>query len=157
MQTFRAASRAPRARLFFPSSYPIVGKRFAQQSYGNEQSGHEQASKDTPNPKAHMEHPGPEAPADQGKGKPKEPSSSGQSSQASSGQSSQKSSSQSTSHGGSPAIHNPKSAKEQDDPGVKKHNDEMRNRSDRTHNQLSESENKVDKKFWSGKLLWYID
>lgn len=51
---------------------------------------------------------------------------------------------------GRPAIHHPKSAAEKDDPEVKKHNEEMKKRSDQTVNQLSEKDNKVDKKYWTG-------
>lgn len=91
------------------------------------------------NPKSHLEHPGPEAPASKGTDK-KSSSSSGD---------------QETSHSGSagPKIHRPESAAEKTDPEVRKHNEEMEKRSDRSVNQLSEEDNKVDKNFWKGELL----
>jgi len=86
------------------------------------------------NPKSHHEHPGPEAPAQKGT------------------TSSSSSSSRQKSDDPSPALHRPKSAAEKDDPEVRKHNEEMEQRSERTTNQLSEEDNKVDKKFWSGDV-----
>ncbi|EXJ57416.1 hypothetical protein A1O7_07764 [Cladophialophora yegresii CBS 114405] len=97
---------------------------------------------DQGNPKADLEHPGPESPA-AGKG-------ANQSSSQSSDQSG--SQSDSSSKGGSPAIHRPRSAAEKDDPEVKKHNEELENRYERTENQLSEKDNKVDKQFWKGDV-----
>ena len=94
------------------------------------------------NPKSHLEHPGPEAPASKGTAN-KSSSSSGSSS------SSPKSQSSSSGDAG-PAIHQPKSAAEETDPDVKKHNQEMENRHERSANQLSEKDNKVDKNFWKG-------
>jgi hypothetical protein len=87
---------------------------------------------------SHKEHPGPEAPSTKNQ---------------SSSQSSSKSDSSSEGKG-RPAIHHPQSAAEKDDPEVKKHNEEMRQRSDQTANQLSEEENKVDPKFWKGEYIW---
>lgn len=84
-------------------------------------------NKDTPNPKADQEHPGPKAPAD------KETQSEG-----------------SGSTTGKPVIHSPGPPPEQKDDEVKAHNKEMEKRSDRTVNQLREEDNKVDKNFWSG-------
>jgi len=100
-----------------------------------------QQGQDQPNPKANLEHPGPEAPAKKGTA-----SSSNSSQTQSSG------SSETTSKGGSPAIHRPDSAAEKDDPEVRKHNEEMEQRHERSVNQLSEEDNKVDKSFWSGDV-----
>jgi len=100
-----------------------------------------QQGQDQQNPKANLEHPGPEAPAKKGTA-----SSSNSSQTQSSG------SSQSTSQGGSPAIHRPESAAEKDNPDVRKHNEEMEQRHERSVNQLSEEDNKVDKSFWSGDV-----
>ena len=105
----------------------------------------EQASKDEPNPRADLEHPGPEAPANKGTA-----SSSSSSSQSQSQSDGAKENTE-TSHGGSPAIHRPKSEAGPEDPDVKKHNEEMEQRSDRSVNQLGEKDNKVNKKFWQGK------
>ncbi|KIX99867.1 uncharacterized protein Z520_04503 [Fonsecaea multimorphosa CBS 102226] len=88
-----------------------------------------QQGTDQNNPKANMEHPGPEAPAT-GKGG----SSSGSSSSS------------------QPKIHSPKSAAEKEDPEVRKHNEELEQRHERTVNQLSEDDNKVDKQFWKGDV-----
>ena len=55
----------------------------------------------------------------------------------------------------SPAIHQPSSPKEDSDPEVKKHNEEMKNRAEKSANQLSEDDNKVDKNFWKGKLPYH--
>jgi hypothetical protein len=87
---------------------------------------------------SHLEHPGPETPA-----------------QKSSGSTSNTQSSQDQSSGsgdkGRPAIHHPQSAAEKDDPEVRKHNEEMRQRSEQSVNQLSEEDNKVDPQFWKGE------
>jgi hypothetical protein len=120
--------------------------RLAHQSYGNEQSGMEQGT-NLKNPKSHLEHPGPEAPATKGSIDKKSSSSSSSSSEQSSGNQ------DSTSNGARPAIHRPKSAAEKTDPEVRKHNEEMEQRSDRSVNQLSEEDNKVNKNFWKGTLL----
>lgn len=97
---------------------------------------------DQKNPKADMEHPGPEAPAKKGTD-----TSSSSSSKSQSG-----TSSETTSQGGSPAIHRPKSAAEEEDPEVKKHNEEMEGRHERSVNQLGEQDNKVNKNFWKGDV-----
>jgi len=138
----RLASRAPRVSRRVPLlSSSTQPRRLAHQSYGNEQSGMQQGQ-DQQNPKANLEHPGPEAPAKKGTA-----SSSNSSQTQSSG------SSQSTSQGGSPAIHRPESAAEKDNPDVRKHNEEMEQRHERSVNQLSEEDNKVDKSFWSGEFI----
>ncbi|EXJ87820.1 hypothetical protein A1O1_04747 [Capronia coronata CBS 617.96] len=93
------------------------------------------------NPMSHLEHPGPESPASKG---------TATSSSSSSSESQSDKTSDTTSQGGSPAIHRPKSSAEKDDPEVRKHNEEMEQRSDRTPNQLSEEDNKVDKNYWKG-------
>ena len=132
----RSISRAPRAQLFSPlRSQPI---RAAHQSYGNDQSGHQQS--DAKNPKEHLEHPGPEAP---------DTTSSSGSSGSSDKQVGGGSSSQ-ASDGSKPAIHHPESAAEKENEDVRKHNEDMRNRAEQTTNQLGESDQKVDKGFWSG-------
>ncbi|KIW84174.1 hypothetical protein Z517_03423 [Fonsecaea pedrosoi CBS 271.37] len=124
----RMAARPVRAPRRLPAlSYPAHPRRFAHQSYGNEQSGMQQGTNQE-NPKSDMEHPGPEAPAT-GKG-----------------------GSSSSSQGASPKIHSPKSAAEDNDPEVRKHNEELEQRHERTVNQLSEDDNKVDKKFWKGDV-----
>jgi len=123
---------------------PTQSVRLAHQSYGNEQSGMEQGT-NLKNPKSHLEHPGPEAPASKGSDKKSSSSSSTQSSD------DQEKSDQGGSPG--PAIHRPKSAAEKTDPEVRKHNEEMEKRSDRSVNQLSEEDNKVDKNFWKGESL----
>lgn len=128
----RTVSRASRARLL--AVKPSYTYRAAHQSYGNDQSGHPQS--DAKNPKEHLEHPGPDPPAAK---------SSGSDTKVGGG------SSESSSQGGSPAIHHPESAAEKDDPEVRKHNEEMRNRAEQTANQLSEDEQKVDKQFWKGR------
>ena len=89
-------------------------------------------NKDTPNPKADQEHPGPKAPADKGAAQSAQPQSSGSSS------------------GVKPVIHSPGPPPEGRDAEVEAHNKAMEKRSDRTVNQLHEEDNKVDKKFWSG-------
>ena len=85
------------------------------------------------------EHPGPEAPSTSKGGNQ------------GSSQSQDHKSSQSSGPGAGPKIHQPKSAAEKENPEVKKHNEELEQRYERTANQLSEKDNKVDKHFWSGK------
>ncbi|KIW93961.1 uncharacterized protein Z519_05276 [Cladophialophora bantiana CBS 173.52] len=124
----RVATRPVRVPHRFPAlACPSQPLRSAHQSYGNEQSGMQQGTEQK-NPKANMEHPGPEAPANS------------------------KGGSSSTSGGGSPKIQSPKSAAEKDDPEVRKHNEELEQRHERTVNQLSEDDNKVDKQFWKGDV-----
>jgi len=53
---------------------------------------------------------------------------------------------------GSPAIHHPKSAAEKNDPEVRAHNEDMRNRHEVSTNQLGEKDNKVNPKFWKGDV-----
>ena len=100
-------------------------------------SGHAK-DEDAKNPKEHHEHPGPEAPASKGTAQ-------------SSSSESQSSGSQNSSSGAKPAIHQPGQPDQSKDAEVEAHNKEMEQRSDRTANQLKESDNKVDKKFWSGE------
>ena len=99
------------------------------------------------NPMSHLEHPGPESPAS--KGTANKASSSSSSKGADPSSSSQKQSSRSnetTSHGGSPAIHRPDAGEESTDPDVKKHNEEMEHRADRSVNQLGK-DNEAGQKF----------
>jgi hypothetical protein len=136
----RQVSGTARVTRHFPVlSYLTQSKRLASQDYGSKQSGMEQGINQK-NPKADLEHPGPESPSASKGGN--------QASNQSSGQ--RGSQSKSTSQGGSPAIHRPESAAEKDDPEVRKHNEELENRYERTANQLSEKDNKVDKNFWKG-------
>jgi len=95
------------------------------------------AQSDKKNPQEQLEHPGPEAPASKS-------SSSTQNSSSDTNQSSDKKA--------SPKIHHPQSAAEKEDPEVKKHNEEMRQRSDQSVNQLGEDDNKVNKNFWKGDV-----
>ena len=83
---------------------------------------------------SHLEHPGPETPAS------KDPTGSSSPSQTSSDSGQE----------AKPAIHHPTSAAERDDPEVRKHNEELRNRHEQSANQLSEDDNKVNKNFWKG-------
>ena len=138
MQALRAISRVPRAGLIPGAS--SIPRRYAHQSYGNEQSGHSGSSDQTP--KRNLEHPGPESPAEQGK-------STSSSSQQGSGP---KSHTDAKTDRGRPAIHQPESAAESEDPEVRKHNEEMRHRSDKSVNQLSEKDNKVPPTFWKGDV-----
>lgn len=131
----RSSFKLARYRVTAPV-FTVQPRRFAHGDYGGDQSGHPKAS-DQPNPSRKLEHPGPEPPSTQG----------GSSSSSSSQSASQSQSS--SSDKGSPAIHRPPSAKEED-PEVRKHNEEMEQRSERTVNQLSEEDNKVHKQFWKG-------
>jgi hypothetical protein len=131
MHSLSRAVRLP-ARILCP--VPLVSstpRRYASESYGNSQSGQQEVNKDTPNPKTDLEHPGPKAPADKGTAQSKQPQGSG-------------------SQSGKPAIHQPGPAPENKNAEVEAHNKEMEQRSDRTANQLSEEDNKVDKNFWKG-------
>ena len=94
-------------------------------------------NKDTPNPKADQERPGPKAPADKGTAQSTQPQSS------------------SSRSGVKPVIHSPAPPSGDRDAEVEAHNKEMEKRSDRTVNQLHEEDNKVDKKFWSGSLFFF--
>ena len=145
-------STASVARVFRQSSVPLRVSsqpiRLAHSSYGDSQSGHQKS--DAPNPQAHQEHPGPEAPADQGAGKSASSSSSSSSSPESTTQgvastpskssseksASDKSAEKKTSSGAKPALFDPKDEPNTDDPEVKKHNEEMRQRADQTPNQV---------------------
>jgi hypothetical protein len=146
LSTVRTAIRPARVSRLLPSTQLAAPtRRWAHQSYGNEQSGHAQGT-DQKNPKSNLEHPGPEAPSTAKSG------GSSQSSQSKSGGSSDDGSAPTTSQGGSPKIHQPRSAAEEHDPEVKKHNEELAQRYEKTANQLSEEDNKVDKKYWKGEL-----
>jgi hypothetical protein len=131
MAPVRTIFRLPRARI---SPVGPFTRRYATQSYGGDESGHP-GSKEAPRRDA--EHPGPPAP-DVSKG-----SSQASSQQSSTLTSTSTSQSSSQSDKGRPAIHQPKSAAEEDDPEVKKHNEEMRNRAEVSANQLAEKDNKV--------------
>jgi len=138
-----AAQTAPPVPVF-----ARISRRYASQSYGNSQSGHQKAD-DAPNPKEHLEHPGAKSPTETGTSQ----SSSQSQSSGSSGSSDAKSESNTdSSDGAKPAIHQPGPPSENKDADVEAHNKEMENRSDRTANQLKESDNKVNKKFWKGDV-----
>jgi hypothetical protein len=114
--------------------------------YGNSQSGH--AKSDAPTPQVDKEHPGPEARADTGtaespsssQGSSSIPSESHSNSEKSA---SDKSKDRSNSSGAQPKLYNPDDAADMDDPEVKKHNEDMRNRAEQTPNQINPTE-KVD-------------
>lgn len=125
----RNVSRVSRVRPLQSVAY--TPRRFAHQSYGDDQSGHPQ-SKDS-NPRRDLEHPGPDSPASKGSS----------SSPSGSSSSSNLSQTEAQSDQGSPAIHQPKSAAEDEDPEVRKHNEEMAQRHEKSVNQLSEKDNKV--------------
>jgi hypothetical protein len=142
---------------FFTRTTRLSVRPYASQSYGGDHmSGHPKS--DQPNPKADLEHPGPESPAS--KGKPSS-SSSEKSSSSSSSTSSTPSSSKTeegsknsyptTSHGGRPAINNPGPAPENASEEVRKHNEEVANSHDRPANQIDE-DGKVEKSFWKGEF-----
>jgi len=138
-------ARASRQKTYaVRSSYQPA--RFASSTYGNSQSGHQKS--DAPNPQVDKEHPGPEAPADQGKGKDNSSSTSGSSPESTTEgarstpssstpeqSASDKSTDKTTSSGAKPALHR-KDPADTDDPEVKKHNEDMRNRADQTPNQV---------------------
>ncbi len=146
----RSTTRLVRPSSGFPPQMltPRTTRLYATQSYGGEDmSGHPKS--DAANPKAHLEHPGPETPASKGTD-----SSSSSSSSSSPKSTPEKSPSTSSSHketskGGSPAINNPGPAPEEQKEGVKKHNEAVANSHDRPVNQI-DSEGKVEKSFWKG-------
>lgn len=130
----RISFRAP-IRQFIRAPIVSVPRRFAG-DYGSVQSGHDQGINED-NPKKHLEHPGPEPPSTK------------------SGSSPSSSSSSSSSSDAEPKIHQPKSAAEDQNEDVRKHNEEMKNRSEKSANQLAEEDNKVDKKFWTGRSIHF--
>lgn len=137
--------------------------RFASsQGYGDGKGDPvaENPQKQGKNPSEKHEHPGPEPPK-VARGKGKSPDESGSSSSSSS-QSAQKSSSNDASSssnsnkgikGAQPKILSGERPNE-DDPSVRKHNEEMDNRADRAHERLGKHEangDKVSKGFWAGR------
>jgi hypothetical protein len=101
---------------------------------------------DAPNPKSHLEHPGPESPMAE-KGNPLSSSSNkSEGSETSQGE---------TSSGARPVINDPGPAPEQANEEVKKHNEEVAKSHDRPANQIDE-EGKVEKGFWTGESLFSI-
>lgn len=134
-------TRAMRRSRIPTLSYQPARFASSQSSYGNSESGHPKS--DAPNPQVHQEHPGPEAPADKGtadssssspsEGSESTPSKSHSGSERSA---SDKSKDKHTSSGARPALHNPDDAADLDDPEVKKHNEDMRNRAEQTPNQV---------------------
>lgn len=118
----RSLFRLTATRLVRPP-VAYVPRRFAG-DYGSVQSGHDQGVNED-NPKKHLEHPGPEPPSTK--------------------------SGTTSSSSGSQGIKQPKSAAEDENEEVRKHNEEMKNRAEKSANQLAEEDNKVDKKFWTGR------
>ena len=116
-------------------SVSSVQQRHATSDYGSKQSGFEQGMNET-NPKAHHEHPGPKSPANQ----------SGSSAQS---DGSKAAASESTGKP-QPKISNPNPPSQSKDADVKKHNEEMENRAEKTSNRIGE-DGKVDKSFWKGR------
>ena len=113
---------------------------------------------DQVNPKADLEHPGPESPASKegsASTSPKDESPSHSSSSSSSASATTEEgtskSHQETSHGGRPAISKPGPPPKSANEGVKKHNEELASGHDRPVNQ-NDGDNKVEKGFWSGKF-----
>lgn len=136
---FRSTTRLarPSTSSLARTAYGI--RPYAQQSYGGDnESGHPKSQE--PNPKAHLEHPGPESPASSDKSSKDTSSTPKAQSQ------------QSHSQGARPAISNPGPAPEQANEEVRKHNDEVAKSHDRPVNQLDE-DGKVEKGFWSGKCF----
>lgn len=125
-------------------TFTTTSRQYAGSDYGSKQSGYEQGINEK-NPMKHLEHPGPESPAASGQVKGSDTS--GASQTESKGQQSGSSGSSK----GKPTIQKPYTAAEDQDPEVKKHNEEMKHRADRSMNQLDESDNKVDKNFWKGQ------
>lgn len=130
----RVHFRAPAARLLRPS-ISAVPRRFGS-DYGGSQGGQEQGVNEK-NPMKHLEHPGPEPPSTSSGG--------GAAATSDSPDSSSK-------DGASPQIHQPKSSSEDQSEDVRQHNEEMKNRAEKTSNQLGESDNKVDKEYWTGTV-----
>lgn len=142
----RPAAYRPLATLLRPSSraFATTTIRPAGTDYGSKQSGHEQGINEK-NPMSHLEHPGPESPASTGQAQSGSDKSGA--SQPQSGSSGQKSSDQGSS-GGKPTIQKPESGAEDQNPEVRKHNEEVKNRN---ASQSGEKDEKVDKGFWKGK------
>ncbi len=99
---------------------------------------------DQPNPKAHLEHPGPDSPATKRGSPPEDTSPSSAASSSNTGSEGSKPSHPETSHGGSPAINNPGPAPESANEEVRKHNEEVAKSHDRPVNQIGE-DGKVEK------------
>lgn len=129
-------------------TFTTTARQSGGTDYGSKQSGYEQGINKA-NPMKHLEHPGPESPVASGQVKGSDTS--GASQTESKGQQSGGGASSGGSSAGKPTIQKPYSAAEDQDPEVRKHNEEMRNRADRSVNQLEESDNKVDKNFWKGE------
>lgn len=117
------------------------------------------AKSDKPNKAVDQEHPGPPAP-DTSSSKSSSSSSSDKNTATSHSQgSAEKQTSQNTGgSGGSkktdskPAIYKPGPAPQEESDDVKKHNEEMSQRYEKTGNQIGE-DHKVDKSFWKSTLL----
>lgn len=125
------ASLLRTARLSRPLLTHAPRRRYAQESYGGyEQSGHPKSS--APNPKSHVEHPGPEAPASKGNKSSKTASSSSDTSS----EEGKSSDYPETSKGGKPAIHNPGAAPEKANEEVREHNEEVEKRHDKAANKI---------------------
>jgi hypothetical protein len=148
-------TRSTHSPPFLTRTTRLPSRPYASQSYGGEEmTGHPKS--DAPNPKADLEHPGPEPPTFKSTTQQASSSSSSSSqndtpSSTSKSESGPKSSHPTTSQGGSPAISNPGAAPENKNEDVRKHNEEMANRHDRPANQIDE-DGKVGKGFWKGEF-----
>ena len=147
MQSLLASIRPSTISLCTAPALARSARSYAHSSYGNKQSGFDGSSKS--NPRADAEHPGPKAPADK------------TTSQSSGSNASNDQNQKSPSNGGKPVIHQPGQPDEHMNAEVEAHNKEMENRSDRSVNQLSENDNKVDKAFWKGpspcyRCIWVL-
>jgi hypothetical protein len=154
---FRPLAAAPRA---------LQQVRFATQDYGSGAGNPagERPEKQGQNPSENIEHPGPPPPkVAQGKSssspnQDKQESQEQKSSSSSSASQSQSNSgaSKSGNKGAQPKIlnENPPTKEEQNE-DVKKHNEDMENRTEKAHEQASNEDaknDKVPKKFWAGTL-----
>lgn len=121
---------------------------YAQQSYGGEDmTGHPQS--DQPNPKSHLEHPGPKSPSTKG-GSHQEVASSPPSQSSASPKAGDPKASSENSDRASPKVNDPGPAPQNANAEVRKHNEEMARRYDRPANQIDE-DGKVEKGFWSSQ------
>ena len=158
--SFLRTAHVPRAALrtavYRPTS--AMSQRFAHSSYGgDEESGI--AKSDKPNRAVDQEHPGP-PPPDTSSSKSTSSSSSKKSTSTSDSQGSAEKQGSQNSGGsggskkteGRPAIYKPEGPSEQESEDVKKHNEEMSQRYEKTGNQIGE-DHKVDKGFWKSTLL----
>jgi hypothetical protein len=150
-----ALSSIPRAR-------PQV--RFATQGYGSGAGNPagEKPEKQGKNPSEHLEHPGPAPPKVAQGQSSSSPNNDDSSSKSSSQKSSKSDNSASKSDGGKSTkgaqpkiLDEQPPSKEDQSHDVKKHNKDMKNRTEKSHEQASADDakdEKVSKKYWAGKL-----